>query len=124
MDGSISSRSALFWFLQRITGLVLAVFLFTHIKVLHFDFNFVERGLMDFNFVIERLKSSIGWGIFYFCFILSALFHGLNGLWAVIMDFRPTPAGRKAWLAVIWILGIAMVAWSISTLSKFYGGGA
>lgn len=123
MNGSISSRSAIFWFLQRITGLLLAVFLFTHVKVLHFDYNFADRGLMDFNFVVERLRSSIGWGIFYFCFILSALFHGLNGAWAVIMDFRPSRGGQKAWLAILWIVGIGVAVWALNTLSSFYRGG-
>jgi succinate dehydrogenase hydrophobic anchor subunit len=122
MNNTISSRSATFWFLQRITGLFLAIFLFTHVKVLHFDFDFAKDGLMDFGFVITRLKSSIGWGIFYFLFIISALFHGLSGLWGIVMDFRPSPAGKKVWLTVIWIIGIAISAWAFNTLSTFYGG--
>ena len=124
MNNTISSRSAVFWFLQRITGLLLAFFLFTHVKVLHFDFNFAERGLMDFGFVVERLKSNIGWGIFYFSFILSALFHGLSGFWGIVMDFRPSPSGKKVWLAVIWAVGIIVAGWALNTLSTFYGGRA
>lgn len=124
MNASISSRSAVFWFLQRITGLFLAVFLIAHIKVLHLDFNFAEQGLLDFSVVIERLQGSIGWGIFYFLFILSALFHGLSGFWGIVMDFRPSPGGRKAWLTAIWLVGIVVAIWSFSTLMAFYGGKA
>jgi succinate dehydrogenase hydrophobic anchor subunit len=124
MNGTISSRSALFWFLQRVTGLLLGIFLFTHIRVLHFNYDFVKQGLMNFDFVIARLKSSIGWSVFYFLFILSALFHGLIGLWAVIMDFRPSPTGQKVWLTAIWILGIVVTFWALNTLSSFYGGKA
>jgi len=124
MNGAISSRSVTYWFLQRITGLLLAIFLFTHVKVLHLDFNFAESGLMDFGFVIERLKSSVGWSIFYFLFILSALFHGLNGLWAIVMDFRPNATGRKVWLTAIWLLGILVAIWSFNTLNAFYRGNA
>jgi len=122
MNAAISSRSAIFWFLQRITGLLLAAFLFTHIKVLHLDFNFAEQGLIDFSFVVKRLQASIGWGIFYFLFILSALFHGLNGFWGIVMDFRPGAKGRMIWLAAIWLFGIIVAVWSLSTLLVFYGG--
>jgi succinate dehydrogenase hydrophobic anchor subunit len=124
MNNAISSRSATFWFLQRITGLLLAIFLFTHVKVLHFDYNFAKEGLMNFGFVVERLRSSMGWGIFYFLFILSALFHGLSGFWGIIMDFRPSPTGKKVWLAAIWIVGILFTVWALNTLTTFYGGQA
>jgi succinate dehydrogenase hydrophobic anchor subunit len=123
MSGTISSRSPLFWLLQRITGAFLAVFLFTHVKVLHWDFDFTTRGLIDFAFVIDRLSGSIGWGIFYFLFILSALFHGLSGLWAVILDFRPSVGMQRTWLAVLWVVGILMAYYGLRTLSVFYGGG-
>lgn len=123
MSGTITSRSPLFWLLQRVTGALLAVFLFTHVKVLHWDFNFTSQGLIDFTFVIDRLSGNIGWGIFYFLFILSALFHGLSGLWAVILDFRPSGGMQKTWLAILWIIGIIMAVYGLKTLSVFYKGG-
>lgn len=123
MSQTISSRSPLFWLLQRITGAFLAVFLFTHVKVLHWDFDFTTQGLIDFTFVIDRLSGSIGWGIFYFLFILSALFHGLSGLWAVILDFRPSVGMQRTWLAILWVVGILMAYYGLKTLSVFYGGG-
>jgi len=123
MSESVSSRSPLFWLLQRITGAFLAVFLFTHVKVLHWDFNFVTDGLIDFTFVIDRLSGSIAWLIFYFLFILSALFHGLSGLWAIIMDFRPSPGAQKIWLAALWVIGILTAYYGLKTLGAFYRGG-
>ena len=124
MSGTITSRSPLFWLLQRISGAFLAVFLFTHVKVLHWDFDFTTQGLIDFTFVIDRLSGNLVWGIFYFLFILSALFHGLSGLWAVILDFRPSGTAQKTWLAALWIIGILVAFYGLKTLSVFYGGGA
>jgi len=128
MNQTIATRGALFWFLQRLTGLFLAVFLFTHVKVLHWDFNFTDAamaptGLLDFRFVASRLQGSIGWVLFYFMFIISSLFHGLNGLWAIVLDFRPSRGIQTTWLAVLWALGILVSIWGLLTLQAFYSGG-
>ncbi len=124
MNHTIASRSVLFWLLQRVSGLLLAIFLFTHVKVLHWDFDFTTQGLLDFTFVIDRLQGSVGWSIFYFLFIISALFHGLSGLWAVVLDFRPSKIFQHVWLAVLWTVGIIAAYYGLTTLSAFFRGGA
>jgi len=124
MNQSIAARGAFFWLFQRVTGVILAIFLFTHVKVLHWDFNFTTQGLIDFPFVIERLQGSIGWLIFYFLFIISALFHGLNGLWAVVLDFRPSRGVQLVWLTILWTVGLLTAYYSLTTLSSFFKGGA
>ncbi len=124
MSHTIATRSVLFWLLQRVSGLFLAIFLFTHVKVLHWDFDFTAQGLLDFTFVIDRLQGNVGWSIFYFLFIISALFHGLNGLWAVVLDFRPSKIIQKVWLVVLWIMGILAAYYGFTTLSAFFRGGA
>jgi succinate dehydrogenase / fumarate reductase membrane anchor subunit len=125
---STSWRSAFFWLFQRLTGLFLAYFLITHVKVLHWDFNFTSAemaptGFLDFRFVIERLQGSTGWVIFYMLFIISALYHGLNGLWAIILDFRPSRSIQTAWLAVLWGAGVLASIWGFYTLRAFFSGG-
>jgi succinate dehydrogenase hydrophobic anchor subunit len=122
MNQAIAARSAFFWLFQRITGVFLAVFLFTHIKVLHWDFDF-SKNLIDFSFVIGRLQGNIGWVIFYFFFIISVLFHSLNGFWAVILDFRPSKRVQVIWLSVLWAMGILTAFWAFATLRGFYIGG-
>ena len=124
MNQTIATRGVLFWLLQRLSGLLLAIFLFTHVKVLHWDFDFTTQGLLDFTFVIERLQGNVGWSIFYFLFIISALFHGLNGLWAVVLDFRPSKSMQRGWLVVLWVVGILTAYYGFTTLSAFFRGGA
>lgn len=123
MNQSIAARGAFFWLFQRITGVILAIFLFTHVKVLHWDFNFASQGLLDFSFVIERLQGNVGWLIFYFLFIISALFHGLNGLWAIVLDFRPARGVQLVWLTILWAVGLLTAYYSFTTLSSFFKGG-
>jgi succinate dehydrogenase hydrophobic anchor subunit len=125
MNQTIATRGALFWLVQRLTGLFLAIFLLTHVKVLHWDFNFTDKlmapdGLLNFSFVTSRLHGSMVWLVFYSLFIFSALFHGLNGLWAVVLDFRPSKTIQTIWLAVLWGLGILVAIWGFYTLSAFY----
>ncbi len=124
MNQTIAARGVLFWLLQRLSGLLLAIFLFTHVKVLHWDFDFTTQGLLDFTFVIDRLQGNVGWSVFYFLFIISALFHGLNGLWAVVLDFRPSKIIQKVWLVVLWVMGILAAYYGFTTLSAFFRGGA
>ncbi len=123
MSQGIATRGALFWLFQRLTGVFLAVFLFTHVKVLHWDFNFAKEGLIDFSMVTQRLQGSMGWVIFYLFFIVSVLFHGLNGLWAVVLDFRPSRGIQTAWLSALWGVGILVAIWGFFTLHAFYTAG-
>ncbi len=124
MNQKIATRSVLFWLLQRVSGLFLAIFLFTHVKVLHWDFDFTTQGMLDFTFVIDRLQGSVCWSIFYFLFIISALFHGLSGLWAVVLDFRPSKIFQHVWLVALWTVGILAAYYGFTTLSAFFRGGA
>jgi succinate dehydrogenase hydrophobic anchor subunit len=125
MNQAISTRGALFWLFQRLTGLFLAYFLITHVQVLHWDFNFTQYkdGFLDFRFVIDRLQGSMFWVIFYLFFIISALYHGLNGLWAIVLDFRPSRAIQTAWLTILWGAGLLASIWGFYTLRSFYTGG-
>jgi len=68
--------SLLRWFLQRLTGLILAICLIVHTVVLHFSSN----SAIDFNVVAGRLVNPL-WFIFYLVFLSSAIFHGLNGVY-------------------------------------------
>ena len=101
-----TARGVLVWLLQRITGLFLAFFLIIHLQVMHFS----EGSLrIDFETVTQRLQSSTYWGIFYILFVPSVVFHGLNGIWGILMDFQPGPKSRKAYLTILWLIGIGLV---------------
>lgn len=99
------ARGVLAWFLQRITAILLAYFLFWHIVVLHY----ISTEKITFEKVYERLNENITfWYIFYFLFIPSVVFHGLNGLYGVILDYNPSDKLRKILLIVFWIVGLVL----------------
>ncbi len=112
-----SSRSALTWLLQRITGLMLAVFMLTHLNVNHLTLG--DR-LIDFSLVNTRLAGSMGWKIFYLLFVPSCVFHAMNGLWGVLVDFRPSDMTRRVFMAALWLIGLALTYFGADTLMHLF----
>ncbi len=115
MNQKTSSATAYSWFIQRITGILIAFFVIVHIDVLHFG----KEYLIDFHAVTQRLQSSGLWVVFYLFFIPVVLFHGLNGLWGVIQDYRPSPGTEKSVKAVLWILGVVATIYGYLAMRPF-----
>ncbi len=109
MQPRLTPRGFYGWFLQRVTGLFLTFFLIVHIDTLHFS----NQGIINFDLVTQRLHSSFLWVIFYALFLPACLFHGLNGLWGIILDYRPGPGVQKALLLGFWIIGVVTFIWGI-----------
>jgi len=101
------------WFLQRITAVLLVFFLGTHFFVLHF-----VPGNMEITFlgVQTRLKSAL-FMIVDFGLLLTGLYHGLNGVRAVVIDWWPRLAGTVTWF--LWIIGLAATVYGWQTLLVF-----
>jgi len=117
MDVSTSSRSTLTWFLQRITGLLLVVFLFTHMNINHLSLG--ER-IIDFSLVNSRLAGSFGWKIFYIMFVPACAFHAMNGLWGILIDYRPSAMIRNVSQAALWLIGLALTYIGADTLINLF----
>ena len=107
------ARGPISWFLQRITAILLAYFAVWHIIILHF----ISTGKITFDRVIERLhEAPFFWRTFYFLFIPTVLFHGLNGLWGVIIDYAPSKKFRIVFGTILWVIGIALTYMGIKTI--------
>ncbi|HEX9916245.1 MAG TPA: hypothetical protein VGB16_00780 [candidate division Zixibacteria bacterium] len=115
MSQDLQRGTATGWLWQRITGILLAFFVVVHLNVLHFS----QRQFIDFNVVSQRLGSSSWWVIFYLVFIVVVLFHGLNGAWQIIHDYRPSPGAQKAIKAFLWILGVVATVYAIYAITPF-----
>jgi succinate dehydrogenase / fumarate reductase membrane anchor subunit len=83
-------RSVLLWLLQRTTAVLLVVFLGLHLWASNFttDWAAFFRGLVDLSL------------------LALALFHGLNGVRTVLLDFGPSLAGRRFLSASLALVGI------------------
>jgi len=66
--------------------------------------------MIDFSLVTERLQGVYAgwWSLFYLLFVPASLFHGLNGLYGILLDYAPSVGFRKAVLVLFWLVGLGM----------------
>ena len=83
-------RSLMLWLLQRITAVFLVVLLALHVWSANFatDWATLFRGWVDLSL------------------LALALFHGLNGVRTVVLDFAPSIHGRRFLSASLVTLGV------------------
>ncbi len=75
---------ALFWFIQRITGLILAIGVVIHFLMFHY---FGYKLGLTYLEARDRLISPV-WITFYSVLLGMATFHGMNGLWGIFLDYN------------------------------------
>jgi len=98
----------LHWFFQRVTAIFLVLGMAVHILVLPLG---GER--LTYSLVSGRL-SHMGWIVFDLLLLLSCIYHGLNGIWGVILDYNPKSLKTIGYAAfsislIFAILGIAAI---------------
>lgn len=106
------------WFIQRITGALLVVFILAHFWVTHFA---VPGEEITFIGVSGRLQT------FFFMVLDSALlataiYHGLNGVRNVIFDFNPGPAAKVVISWAIFVVGLVTFVYGVNALFPFITG--
>jgi succinate dehydrogenase / fumarate reductase membrane anchor subunit len=70
------------WFLQRISGIFLFAGLIVHFYIMHYS----GSDQVGYEAVIRRISSPY-WITFDLLFLLSAIYHGFNGLWGVAVEY-------------------------------------
>ena len=123
MTDKVSGQSTLSWFLQRISGILLAFFLITHLNVHHLFHDITTSGLLNFESVRSNLASSFWWQVYYLLFVPFVVFHALNGIWAIIADYRPSGSGATIIKALFWIVGLVLIVVGAMTLINLFEGG-
>jgi len=93
-------RGVTAWLFQRVTGVLLLAGLLMHFYVMHF----AGPENIGFEAVSRRLESPL-WIAFNVLFLLSALYHGFNGLWGMAVEY--VPQGRPLRTAKSILLGAA-----------------
>jgi succinate dehydrogenase cytochrome b556 subunit len=119
-QGGIESRSygrfeTWAWLLQRFTSLFLLVFLGTHLWILHYA---LIGQTIDISSVASRLRSP-----FYlfldFGLLVIVVFHALNGLRAVLLDFALLQKHRHWITWVLVAMGLVTVVLGIVIILAF-----
>ena len=110
-----SAQGVWAWILQRLTAVLLIFFLGTHLAVLHYV---DENLIINFAGVATRMKSVL----YLFVdggLLLVGLYHALNGLRAVILDFGFGENGRRAITYILIVVGAAFAILGLYALAAF-----
>ncbi len=90
------------WLLQRITGIVLIVSMVGHYILMHYT---PESG-HSFDATYARLQN-VWWKVFYLTFVVVGLYHGLNGVWSIVRDYKLKRLMSYTILTAIIIVGLS-----------------
>jgi succinate dehydrogenase / fumarate reductase, membrane anchor subunit len=111
------------WFLQRVTGAGLIVLLLIHVVVNHYlNISEAEKGILPglvvFSNVAERFESAGYWtsDILLLSFVL---YHGLNGIRNIALDYGARGAVERTVTAVLLAIGAAAFVFGIFALAAF-----
>jgi succinate dehydrogenase / fumarate reductase, membrane anchor subunit len=102
------------WFWQRITGIALVILTVGHYILMHYN----PVSGHDYGETAGRLSMPIFKAV-YLGFITIGMYHGLQGVWNVIRDFKLRPAVSMWLFGVIMIAGIFFVVWGWNTILTF-----
>ena len=95
------------WLGQRVTAVVIIVTIMVHLVLTHF----VAIGELSFDDIGERLASTAVL-VNDLLLLVAVVYHALNGIRMVALDWGLTGSGlRRGFDAVLWIAGIAAVAY-------------
>lgn len=102
------------WMLQRITGLALVILTVGHYIMMHYT---PESG-HDYDWTAGRLASPIFKGM-YLGFITIGMYHGLQGCWNVVRDFKLRPWLTYTIFGALLVAGIVFLGIGWNTMLTF-----
>jgi len=108
-----SKTGAVLWLFQRITAVILFVMLVYHFVFYHF----VSKGIYPWKEVVAKMQSP-WFNLLQFTFLISALYHGLNGIWMVVEDYIHCKIWRMIIFSAIIIVGFALLFVGTLTIIK------
>ncbi len=110
---------AVAWLLQRITAIILFVLLISHFVTYHF----LSQGhAVTYDQVMAKLaRYSLWFSLIQFLFLLTALYHGLNGVWSVAEDYVHRRLWRLVLLGALLTLGMALLFIGTLTIVRIAG---
>jgi succinate dehydrogenase / fumarate reductase, membrane anchor subunit len=107
-----SKAGAMAWFLQRITAVLLFIGVIYHFVYYHF----ISDGVYTWKEVVTKMQSP-WFNLLQFLFLLTALYHGFNGIWMVAEDYIHGKIWRMIVFSLILLVGTAL--FFVGTLTIF-----
>ena len=116
--GGSKNTGSIGWLLQRVTAVVLVLLLLAHFIVIHYS----GPGKVTFDIVKERLMHPVWgpvWRTITMLLLFTALFHGLNGVWGVLLDYIRKGAVRLWLFSLIVTIGLVLATLGGITILTF-----
>jgi succinate dehydrogenase cytochrome b556 subunit len=105
------------WLFQRITAVLLIVCLAIHLTLTHI----ANIGELNMDNIGARLANH-GLTAVDIILLAAAIYHALNGLRMVLMDYWFTSRTRALWLTVgLWVVGLVFLGYGIWALWPWIG---
>ena len=105
--------------MQRISAVILFVLLILHFVTYHF----MSEGAYTWRVVVEKMQSP-WFNLIQFLFLITALYHGLNGVWIVVEDYFHAKGWRMFLYGLILTVGLSLffvgmlTIFNVSSFSK------
>lgn len=99
------------WFLQRLTGILLAPILLVHLLTMH---RYHEHGLAFEK--VTALFANPYWKVLESVFLVAALYHGLIGVHLMFQDYIRRPGLRLVLYSLVVLAGVTLLAFGLVTI--------
>ena len=104
------------WFLQRVTAVILFVGVVYHFVYYHF----ISDGVYTWKEVVTKMQSP-WFNLLQFLFLLTALYHGFNGVWMITEDYIHGKMWRMIVFSLIVLVGSTLFFIGVLTIIKMSG---
>jgi succinate dehydrogenase / fumarate reductase membrane anchor subunit len=111
---SKGQKSIIAWFFQRLSGAALIFLVAIHVWNLHYAHPEVPPTYAD---LVDRLHT-IGYIALDISLLVLALFHGLNGVRNIVLDYSRKEAVIKRWNITLGLIGIVFSLFGAAAIVK------
>jgi succinate dehydrogenase / fumarate reductase membrane anchor subunit len=112
------SGRAINWYLQRITGAALLVLLIMHFWVEHFAAEVRTPAGLTFEVIQRRFFQNPWFVAVDITFLFIALYHGLNGIRNICLDYTWGTRFRTPITIAIVLVGIVVAYWGVTAFTS------
>jgi succinate dehydrogenase hydrophobic anchor subunit len=116
-DTRVRQQGMASWLMQRVSGIFLTYALAVHLWTVHY----VNADRLTWEVVAGRLQDGAYWAIYYSLFVPAVVYHAMNGLWGIVLDYDPSCVWRRVWCVVLWGAGLALVVTGYFGLKPLMG---
>ncbi len=102
------------WMMQRITGVALVVLTVGHYILMHYN----PKSGHDYGTTADRLANPLFKGL-YLAFITIGMYHGMQGIWNIVRDFKFKPAVTYTIFGTIVVVALVFLGIGWNTMLTF-----